>query len=180
MRLLAVIMLCTLVSACAIPAPKYVAQPQNQSALRNSGAQQVVVGNFSAKDPGLEKLTVRGGPLSSSTGTFSGDIRQALEMELRQAGLLSMDPKIVITGVLLSNELDGRGVSEGRASIAVEFVVQRGGVETWRTVKTVSNKWESYFSGAKAIPAASQGYTQTVSKLIAELVLDPGFLDSLK
>lgn len=180
MRELCVLVLCGVLSACAVPAPRYVAQPQNQSMLQTSGLRQAAVGNFSAKDPDLEHLTIRGNPLSSSTGTSSGDIRQALETELRQAGLLSTDPTVMITGTLLSNELDGRGISEGNASISVEFVVQRNGTEAWRAVKTASHIWESFFSGAKAVPAASQGYVDTIGKLVAELLQDPGFQAALK
>lgn len=180
MRVLLMVVMCGVISACAVPAPKYVAKPQSQSILRNNGLEHATIGNFAAKEPGLEQLTIRGNPLTSATGTFSGDIRQALETELRQAGLLATDQKVTITGTLLTNELDGRGISQGDASISMEFVVQHEGVEAWRGVKMASNTWKSSFIGAKAIPAASQGYVQTIGKLIAELVADPAFQAALK
>ena len=78
----------------------------------------------------------------ASTGSSSGDIRQALELELSRAGLLSTDSATRITGTLMENELDGRGFSEGRAAIAVEFVVHREGREAYRATKSVQNTWD--------------------------------------
>lgn len=180
MRVIGNLFACALLSACAVQAPKYVAQPQNQSTLQTSSLRQAAVGTFVAKDPDLEDLTIRGNPLATTTGSASGDIRQALETELRQAGLLSLSQDIVISGVLLSNELDGRGISEGNASISVEFVVQRNGIDAWRGTKTANHTWPSFFSGAKAVPAASQGYVDTIGKVVAALLLDPDFQSALK
>lgn len=180
MRFIAIAASCVLLSACAISGPKYDAQPQNQATLRNGGFQPAMVGAFAASDPKLEKLTIRGNPLVASTGTSSGDIRQALELELSRAGLLSADASTRITGTLKENDLNGRGVSEGSASVAVEFVVHRGEQETYRATKSVQNTWESSFVGAKAIPAASQGYVRTIEKLVASLVADPDFQAALK
>jgi hypothetical protein len=180
MRFIAAIMGCALLSACAIQAPKYVAQPQSQSILKNGGLGHVSMGTFSAREPGLERLSIRGNPLTPTTGTFSGDIRQALESELRQAGLLGLDQQTTIGGTLVTNELNGRGLSKGYATIAMDFFVVRDGHEVWRGTKTVSNTWDSSFFGAKAIPAASQGYVESIGKLVAELVSDAGFQDALK
>lgn len=180
MRFIIIAVSCVLLSACAIAPPSYTAQPQNQSTLRNGGFQSATVGSFTANDPELEKLTIRGNTLVSSTGSSSGDIRQALELELSRAGLLSADSSTRITGTLKENELEARGFSEGRASIAVEFVVQRQGREAYRATKSVKNTWESSFVGAKAIPAAAQGYMATIEKLVTALVADPAFQNALQ
>lgn len=180
MRFIAIAASCVLLSACAISGPRYDAQPQNQAILRNGGFQSASVGPFTASSPKLEKLTIRGNPLVASTGSSSGDIRQALELELSRAGLLSADASTRITGMLTENELDGRGISEGNASISVEFVVQRGEREVYRATKSARNTWKSSFVGAKAIPAASQGYTRTIEQLVAALVADPQFQGALK
>lgn len=180
MRLLATALVCAALSSCAITTPKYSTQPQNQSVLRNGGFQHAAVGPFTASDKDLESLTIRGNPLVPSSGTFSGDIRQALETELERAGLLSPDAATRITGTLQENELDGRGMSEGHASISVEFVVQRGDREVYRATKKADHAWPSSFIGAKAIPAASQGYVRTTEKLIAALVADAAFQEALK
>lgn len=180
MRFIAIAVASVFLSACAISGPKYDAQPANQATLRNGGFQSAVVGAFTAVSPKLEKLTIRGNPLVATTGTSSGDIRQALELELSRAGLLSADSATKITGILKENDLNGRGVSEGTASISVEFVVHRNEVETYRATKSVEHSWESSFIGAKAIPAASQGYVQTIEKLISSLIADPEFQASIK
>lgn len=175
-----IVLSCLALSACAIAQPKYSPQPQVQSTLRNGNFESIGVGSISANDPSLETLTIRGNPLTPTSGTFSGDIRQALELELSRAGLLLPASQVQISGMLMKNELDGRGMSEGHASVAVEFIVRKDGKETFRSTKTADNSWPSSFVGAKAIPAAAQGYVQTVEKLVTTLVADPGFQAAIR
>lgn len=180
LRTAVIVISCVALSACAIATPKYSPQPQVQSTLRNGEFQPVALGQIAASEPSLESLTIRGTPLTPSTGSFTGDIRQALELELSQAGLLLPDSGTSVSGTLLKNDLNGRGMSEGHASVSVEFVVHRDGTESFRSTKTIDHSWPSSFVGAKAIPAAAQGYVQTVEKLVATLVADPAFQKAIK
>lgn len=179
-RTAVIVLSCVALSACAIGTPRYSPQPQVQSVLRNGDFQSIALGEISANEPSLESITIRGTPLTPSTGSFTGDIRQALELELSQAGLLLPGSGARISGTLLKNDLDGRGMSEGHASVSVEFVVHRDGTESFRSTKTADNRWPSSFVGAKAIPAAAQGYVATVEKLVATLVADPAFQKAIK
>jgi hypothetical protein len=180
MRLLLIVALCALVSACGVTAPTYTSQPRSQSVLVNGHFAPAVVGAFTAKDPALEHLSVRGNPLSLASGTATAEIRHALETELSQAHLLAKDSQTQVTGTLLKNELNGRGFSEGMADVSVEFVVTRNGQETFRATKSKTNTWPSSFVGAKAIPAAAQGYEQTVADLVGDLIADPAFQAALQ
>ena len=180
MRLLAIIALCALVSACGVSAPTYTSQPRSQSILVNGHFTPALVGTFTAKDPSLEHLSVRGNTVTLASGSATAEIKHALETELSQAGLLAKDSALQVTGTLLRNELNGRGFTEGSADVSVEFVVTRGGQETFRATKSKSNTWPSSFVGAKAIPAAAQGYEQTISDLVADLIADPAFQAALR
>ena len=59
-------------------------------------------------------------------------------------------------------------------------MVTRNGQETYRATKSKSNTWPSSFVGAKAIPAAAQGYERTIADLVAELIADPAFQAALR
>jgi hypothetical protein len=180
MRLLSIVALCALVSACGITAPTYTSQPRSQSVLVNGHLTPAMVGAFTAKDPALEHLSVRGNTVTLASGTATAEIKHALEVELSQAGLLAKDSATQVTGALLKNELNGKGFSEGSAAVSVEFVVMRNGQETFRATKSKTNTWPSSFVGAKAIPAAAQGYEQTIADLIADLIADPAFQAALR
>lgn len=180
MRLTSVVFLCALVSGCGVTAPTYVTQAKSQSVLVNGKLKPATVGAFTARDPAFEHLTVRGNPLTLGSGTASNEVRHALESELSQAGLLARTSGVQITGTLLKNELNGRGFAEGMADVSVEFVVTRDGRETFRGTKSKTNTWASSFVGAKAIPAAAQGYEQTIGDLVADLVADQSFQAALQ
>lgn len=180
MRLIACALMCALLSACAAPAMRYVSQPQVQSTLRNGDFQPAAVDPFDAATPKLESLTMRGNPLKPASGTFSGDLATALKIELDEARLLDDASTIRIDGRLLRNELSSAGFATGSALIEAEFVVAREGSEVYRSVKQATHQWESSFAGAKAIPAAMQGYLASTQKLIATLIEDPQFQQAIQ
>lgn len=168
-------------SGCAMTAPNYTPSMDNVAALNNMGDVKAKVGEFSAPAGKDATLSIRGSSLSSPVGgNYGAYVAEALRQELSLANKLVAGSDTLVTGKLEKNELDASGFSTGTASISARFVVSKGGVSVYESVKTVDNSWESSFIGATAIPAAVTGYHNTVQKLLASLYADPEFAKAIK
>jgi len=135
------------------------------------------VGIFEARD-GVEnhRLGVRGSSLHGGRdGTFTTYLKDALVIELTEAGRFQSNADNIVSGTLVENRISAAGASHGTARMAVEFVVTRAGGKIYTRTIRVENTWESSFMGAIAIPAAIQGYSATVQKLLGELFADVEF-----
>lgn len=170
-------------SGCAMTAPNYSPSMDNVSKLNQMGNVKAKVGEFAApvsKDTPAA-LSIRGTSLNSPVGgNYGAYLAEALRQELSLANKLEVGADTVLTGSLLKNELDASGFSVGTAKISARFVVTKGGVSVYDSVKTIDNQWESSFIGATAIPAAVTGYHGTVQKLLAALYADPAFAIAIK
>ncbi|WP_426163987.1 hypothetical protein [Pseudoduganella sp. R-34] len=170
-------------SGCAMTAPNYTPSMDNVATLNNMGDVKAKVGEFSAP-AGTDTpvtLSIRGSSMSSPVGgNYGAYVAEALRQELSLANKLVVGSDTLVTGKLEKNALDASGFSTGTASISARFVVSKGGVSVYESVKTVDNSWESSFIGATAIPAAVTGYHNTVQKLLASLYADPEFVKAIK
>lgn len=187
MRLNTIVLLAALTllaSGCSIMAPNYQPQFDNIRTLRNSSTSPVKLGEFKA-DPAaadkINKVTLRLSPLQSPyNGSYTDYLKEAIRQELNDAGRLSENSKISISGVLLKNEMDASGVSTGSGSIEARFIVQNDNTVRYDKVKSANHEWPSSFLGPVAIPAAQQAYLPLVQKLLAVLYGDLDFLNALK
>lgn len=135
------------------------------------------VGSFAAA-PGVENrhLGMRGSQLQGGAdGTFSTYLKDALVRELQEAGRFRAGGATVVSGTLVENRLNAASSAQGTARLGAEFVVTRRGERVYARTFHVENRWEASFMGAIAIPAAMQGYSATVQKLLGELFADPEF-----
>jgi len=170
-------------SACAnVPAPAYQPGIGNLQALRVA-ATPIGVDDFAAA-PGVNdrKFGLRADSMTGagSDGSFSTYLQQALEKELRNAGRLDDAAGLRLSGTLTENRLDANGMSVGDATVGARFVLTRDGRVIYDQVHSVDHEWESSFIGALAIPAAMQGYSATVQKLVGELFADPAFIEATR
>src|SRR6266436_9470043 len=111
--------------ACALAAPKYNASMENVGNLRDAGLGKVKVGKFTA-DPAsknnVNRLTIRGGSYESPYDkSFVAYLEEAVRQELDDARLLDAGTNTEVSGVLLRNDLDGSGISTGKADIEARF-----------------------------------------------------------
>lgn len=166
-------------SGCASVAPPYQATNDNVRAIQVLPGSKVAVGEFKAQKESLNHLTIRGGSFDSPySASFAEYLKTALVLELQSAGKLDSSSKVIITGELISNNLDA-AIGTGTASISARIVVMRADEKTFDKVVSVENQWESSFVGAIAIPLARQNYGDTVKKLISKLVTDSDFQKAL-
>lgn len=157
-------------------APAYQAGVDNTARLLQ-GSGTVAVEPFTAA-PGVKDrgLSVRGSPLDGAAdGRFSTYLGEALSAELGAAHRLDPKSQVRIRGVLTRNELNGAGVSVGKARVGARFTVVRDGQQVYDKELDATHEWESSFIGMVAIPAAVQNYVTTVQKLLSKLISDDEF-----
>lgn len=169
-------LLVAVVGCVSTPALKYQAGIENSERLL-SGRGKVAVGTFdAAKGVENHRLGMRGSSLNGGRdGTFATYLKDALVTELSESGRYGADAPVVVTGTLVDNRLSSAGASQGKATLGADFVVVKSGSSVYSRTIRVENVWESSFMGAIAIPAAIQGYSATVQKLLGELFADPDF-----
>lgn len=169
-----------LMAGCTAVSPKYQATVDNVRALQAVSAGTVSVGQFTAKDVGLNYLTIRGSAYTSPyNDSYAEYLKEALRSELESAGKLGSKADVVITGQLLKNTLSA-SIGTGTATIAVQFMVIRNSSIIFDKVLSVDTQWESSFIGAIAIPVAQQNYVDTVKQVLGKLFSDKDFQRSIQ
>ena len=186
MKLIRVIavMVSVLVAGCTTTAPTYQASFENVQKLKSVSTVPVKIGIFTAdsnnKDR-VENLTIRGGSfLSPYDGSYASYLREALRQEFYDAGRLSDTSNVVITGVLLNNEIDASGFSIGTAAISAQFTVSKDSQVRYNKIMLATHQWESAFAAANAVPKAHQNYPVVVQKLLSNLYGDVEFQKATK
>jgi len=171
-----------LVAACSQQAPNYVFSPEHIEILKHSGPTVVKLGSFSAADraEGAAKLTARSVTLLSPYGDYPGYLKEALRQELTEAGKLTPNAEIEISGVMTKNDLDASGIITGDGELAARITVKRGGATLFDKPVVAKTTWDSSFVGAIAIPRAVAEYPRLVSEFVSTLLRDPDFLSAIK
>jgi hypothetical protein len=162
-------------TGCAVVAPPYQATNDNVRSLQTLPGGMVSLGQFTAKSPDLNHLSIRASSYNSPfNDSFAEYLKAALGSELEAAGKLDPKAPVVITGELQTNSLDP-AIGTGNAHISARIVIKRGNDVVFDKVVHGDSEWESSFIGAIAIPMARQQYGETMKKLLANLFSDPGF-----
>jgi hypothetical protein len=170
-----------LATGCAMQAPRYQPSLDNLETIKKLST-ALAVGAFTiqAGGAGVTAIGLRGSSMTSPVGAdYAAYLADALQQELQLAGKLDAKSKIVITGVLVKNDIAAGGFSTNSGEIEVNFSVLKDGRERWRGSQRAELSWESSFIGAIAIPKAQQQYPLVVQKLIKQLFADAGFLAAL-
>jgi len=177
-------LLCTLAAlllqACGVTMPRYEPSYDNVQTLRGqAGLAKLDIPKVEAES-GQDSLLVRANPIRSPEGSVSQHVQQALEAELRLAGLLDPTAARHLEVRIRQATLDSAVVGNGSGVLSADFDLNDNGQSIYRSSKTVSSNWDSSFVGAVAIPRAANAFNPLVSKLLAELYQDPAFVAALK
>lgn len=174
-----------LVTGCAsvtLPAP--AASAGNVERLKAANPAPIGVGEFkSAPGKAAEAdkgLSIRGtNSIAPAGGSFALQLRDQLTSELKGAGLLSSDGRIVVSGTVTDNQLDA-GVGTGSARLAARFQVRRDGALRYDKELVSTSTWESSFMAGIAVPAAFNQYGAIYQKLVGQLLDDADFRAAVK
>ncbi|MDF1801200.1 MAG: hypothetical protein P1V81_18695, partial [Planctomycetota bacterium] len=98
--------------------------------------------------------------------------------ELRSAGFLDAKSELVLEGELLENGFDC-GFNTGTAELGLELSLRRGGDVVFQKPFEASHEWDSSFAAAIAVPNGVNGYSETVSLLLAKVFSDEEFLAAM-
>lgn len=175
-----IIALGLLISACSLQAPVYNASMENvQTIKRVKTEAQVNIGQITTPKK-LSKISLRGSSMYSPVNKSYGDyLSRALEAELKLAKVWSGVSSTVITGEIVSNDIDVSGFSTGTGEISVNFVMTREGTEIYNKNISANIEFESSFVGAIAIPNGQASYVDLVQALIKNLFEDKSFIKAL-
>lgn len=181
---LSLLAVCAALTACAsvtLPAPS--ASTENVQKLRAAPLAAAKAGSFKLAaglpaDKDRSQGGLRSNSVSAEGGSFAGYLRSTLVAELQAAGLLNESSPIVIEGELTESELDA-AVGTGTGSLAAKFVVTRAGKKVYEKTLRVTDKWESSFVGATAIPMAINKYSGFYKGLVGKLIDDAEFRAAL-
>ena len=171
-----------LASGCAMQAPRYQASLDNVEVAKKLPA-PVALGAFTvaANGAGVQSIGLRGSSMTSPVGAnYAAYLADALQQELQLAGKIDAKSKVIITGVLVKNDIAAGGIATNSGEIEAEFVVTNDGKERFRGTKRAELSWDSSFIGAIAIPKAQQQYPLMVQKLLNQLFADPAFIAALQ
>lgn len=129
----------------------------------------------------VEEVNVRGGRLVSPYGeTFAEYLKVSLEEHLKSANLYDPTSSLIISAVLLQNEVHANGVITGNADISAKFIVRQGDNTIYEKIHTIHHEWDSSFLAAVAVPNALANYPIAMQKLINSLMSDKDFIESIK
>lgn len=167
------------VVGCANNVPMYQVAQRNVEQLKEAGVTATAVGKFDSdkNQENANPIRLRTHPFSSPyNNSYAAYIEEALKLELALAKKLSQNSEIIISGILLKNDLD----TSGRGIVEVKFFVKNKDVVKYERVITSTIEWDSSFIGAVAIPKAANQYPELVARLLNQLYVDPKFIAAAK
>lgn len=170
-------------TGCAnLVAPDYSADYSAVDALKRSGLAKSNVGKVQPEDAAakVNLISLRGSSLRASDTTFAGYVGRAMMSDLKEAGLYDANATRRIDMVLLKNEIDVSGFSEGLGLIEVQLTISDGGKTLLQKNYTAKTRFESGFAGAVAIPKGQTEYPNLVRELLAAIYRDQAFLQAMR
>lgn len=172
--------LALLLQGCGMTMPRYEPNYANVEVLRAAKLTPQLDQPHVEASSGQNRLFVRANPISSPSGDMAAHLRDALEGELRLAGLLEPGAARRLEARLEENELNAALFGQGHGVLVVEFRVVEGDRTLYQGTKRVENTWDSSFIGALAIPRAANAYNPMVTRALGELYRDPAFIAALR
>ncbi len=168
-----------LLQGCGVTMTRYEPSYENVQRLKQTPPLQSIGTAEVKAESGQGTLTVRANPISSPSGSIPLHIQDAVNEELRRAGLLDPQAPRHLNILLVKNELTA-GMGTGTGQIAARFTLLKGNDVVYDATKDVSSQWDSSFFGAIAIPRAAFAYNPMVRDLLKTLYSDPQFIQALK
>lgn len=172
-----------LVAGCSMTAPQYSPSVANIGQLKMANLKPLAVEKVvpdSVLGSTNDTIGLRGGSMSSPTGSYSTYLEEAIKSEMQAAGLLDQSSSTKLSGVLVKNDVNIGGFSTGDSIVEARVKVTKAGTVAYDKLKTATLQFESSFAGAVAIPKGRDMYPVTVQKFIETLISDSDFLTALK
>ncbi|MBH8610229.1 hypothetical protein I4N56_004215 [Pseudomonas mohnii] len=176
---LLIVPLLALLPGCGVTMTRYEPSYENVQQLKQTPPLQSISNAQVKANSGQGSLTVRANPISSPSGSIPLHIQEAINEELRRAGLLDPQAQRHLDVLLVKNELTA-GVGTGTGQLAARFTLLKGNEVVYDATKEVSHQWDSSFFGPIAIPNAANAYNPMVRDLLKTLYSDPQFIQALK
>lgn len=170
-------------SGCAsFVAPAYSPDYPTLDRLKASATEKVAVGTFQprAADAPVNRITLRGAPLTPPAGSFTEYLEKALRADLTELRLLDPGAETRIEGQLLKNDIDISGFSTGEGVMEVRLTISRRGQPVLDKVYSAKTRFESSFAGNVAIPRGQAEYPNLVRALLQSVYADPAFVSTLR
>ncbi|MEI8610355.1 hypothetical protein L4D15_02525 [Enterovibrio norvegicus] len=168
------------VSGCSVMAPPYQAGLLAGNDIRGAENVDMKTGHFTMEKPSLNKIGLRASNLVSPyKNSFSEYLRKGLEEELKIASLWNENSDVVVSAVLLENDVDASGINIGTADLSANFEVNAQGEKIYDRTHSIHHEWDSSFMGAIAITNSQLGYQEAVKKLLRNFLNDPALLSAL-
>jgi len=164
---------------CALVAPPYQASIENAKTLKRAGAPQMNVGQVDS-DASIKAISLRGSKMKPSLGNYGQYIAEAITSELKLASLYEPMSSTVISGKLLTQDINITSFMTGSSDISVTFMVSRDDSKVFKKIYTQTHEFESSFLGAIAIPNGQLAYKDLVQKLLKQVFTDPEFVAAVK
>jgi hypothetical protein len=172
------LVLVILLSGCSIVAPTYQVSIDNVQQMKRANIDSIAVNEIkSSKD--LNSISLRGSKMKSANGSYGKYISNAIIDELKLAKIYQPLSSKVVSGELLSNDLDVSGFSTGTGTVEVSFIITDKNKVVYEKNIQAKNSFESSFMGAIAIPNAQNSYDDLIQILIKKLFDDPEFLTAI-
>lgn len=113
-------------------------------------------------------------------GKFTAYLEDAIKQELSAARIFDDTATVEIGGVLIQNDINVAGISEGNGIMEARITVKRDNQMRFDKVKKATITFESSFAGAVAIPKGVESYPLLVQKLLSLFYADKEFIEALK
>lgn len=178
-----VITVAALTSGCAnLVVPSYSADYAAVDSLKHSKLDKAALGKVQPDDAKakVNQISLRGSTLTAGDVTFSGYLERAMKSDLQEAGLYDSNAARRIDVVVLQNDIDVSGFSEGVGRIEIELAISTSGTTVLRKKYATSIKFESSFIGAVAIPKGQTEYPNLVRALLSMIYRDQAFTQAMR
>lgn len=170
-------------SGCAtFVAPSYSPNYEAIDQVRKIKADRFSVGSVQPTDPEakVNRISLRGASLKSSSGTFAKYLENALISDMTEMGFYDPSSPSRIDVTILRNEIDVSGISKGGGVLEANIKVTKANIVSLDKVFTVNTQFESSFAGAVAIPKGQSEYPNLVRAFLGKVYSDPDFIEVIK
>jgi hypothetical protein len=178
-----IITVAALISGCAnLVVPSYSPDYAAVDSLKHSKLDKAALGKVQPDDAKakVNQISLRGANLTAGDVTFAGYLERAMKNDLQEAGMYDSNAARRIDIVLLQNDMDVSGFSEGVGRIEIELSITTSGTTVLRKKYATSIKFESSFIGAVAIPKGQTEYPNLVRALLSVIYRDQAFSQAMR
>lgn len=176
----ALLIVTSLISACANVSPRYGVSANNVEKLRElsaSGSTHFSVAQFSTFKPGLRSITCRGvAPVEPPDGqTYEAFIQEALTTELKLAGIYAPESPVKLEAKL--DDIDfNSNIGAGQWTIGMTFSAK--GIDPFRVNSTY--RFSTNWIGDIACQQVATAFPAATQDLIAQIIAHPDFKALIK